>query len=109
MATTVFKSTTRKASLANSLGDFSSSSHSRTRSLSRCQWMESAEKTLYHILKEAGGKVKIRADLVKALKNKRFEPNVVTNVLGERLDRKLAPGGGERFIRLNKSKKAIKI
>lgn len=71
--------------------------------------MESAEKTLYHILKEAGGKVKIRADLVKALKNKRFEPNVVTNVLGERLDRKLAPAGGERFIRLNKSKKAIKI
>lgn len=73
------------------------------------EMMESAEKTLYHILKEAGGKVKIRADLVKALKNKRFEPNVVTNVLGERLDRKLAPAGGERFIRLNKSKKAIKI
>ncbi|KAK8338843.1 hypothetical protein V6Z12_A09G279000 [Gossypium hirsutum] len=47
------------------------------------EMMESAEKTLYHILKEAGGKVKIRADLVKALKNKRFEPNVVTNVLGE--------------------------
>ncbi|KAG8482860.1 hypothetical protein CXB51_023982 [Gossypium anomalum] len=70
--------------------------------------MESTKETLYQILKEVGAKVKIRADMAKALKNKGFNTNVVTNVLGERLDGKLAPSGGARFRRLNKSKKAIR-